>query len=262
MYTIDMNSSKSSYAESHVLNLLHAALDASSARYGPYQLHVAQVRMERDRLLLEMLKGDMVNLSGQVTSIEWEQKLIPIRIPIDKGITCYRIGLIDGRNQAEFSAIRTLAQLKRVPLGSGRQWSSTMTYRQAGFNVVEGTVGMHSMLAAGRFRFFPRAIDEAFHERDASLAFFPTVAVESSLALYVPLPRYFFIGGGQQRLAQRLEYGLQRLIADGGYDRIFHAAYDELIEKAGLRKRRIFRIDNPLLSPQTPLSNKAYWYVP
>ena len=49
---------------------------------------------------------------------------------------------------------------------------------------------------------------------------------------------------------------------DGRFDQLFHESYDGLIEKAGLRKRRIFHIDNPLLSPQTPLSNKAYWYNP
>lgn len=264
VYTIDMNSSKSHYSDNHIMRLMAAALEASKARYGPYELKVAQLRMERDRLLQEMLKGEMVNLSGQVTSLEWEQKLIPIRIPIDKGISCYRISLIDGRNQDLFSAVRTLAQLRALSLGAGRQWSLTATYRRAGFHVVEGSTSasLHSMLAAGRFQHFPRAIDEAVYEQAAYVPAFRTLSVERSLALYVPSPRYFFIGGGQRRLAQRLEYGLRQLVADGRYDQIFHEFYDGLIERVGLRKRRIFRIDNPFLSPQTPLDNQAYWYLP
>lgn len=264
IYTLDMNSSKSSFSDSHVQRLVTAALDASSAKYGPYEFRVAPLRMERDRLLQEMIKGELVNLSGQVTSQEWEQKLIPIRIPIDKGISCYRISLIDSRNQDLFNAVRTLDQLKHLSLGAGRQWSLTTTYKQAGFNVVEGSssAGLHSMLAAGRFQHFPRAIDEAIYEQEAYVPNFSTLSLERSFALYVPSPRYFFLGGGQKRLAQRLEYGMQLLIADGRFDHIFHEFYDGLIDKAGLRKRRIFRIDNPLLSPQTPLSNKAYWYTP
>lgn len=264
VYIIDMNSSKSNFSSSHILRLVTAALDASSAKYGPYEFRVAPLRMERDRLLQEMLKGELVNLSGQVTSQEWEQKLIPIRIPIDKGISSYRISLIDSRNQDLFSAARTLEQLKALSLGSGRQWSLTTTYKQAGFHVVEGTTsaGLHGMLAAGRFQYFPRAIDEAIHEQAAYVAGFPTLSVERSFALYIPSPRYFFLGGGQKRLAQRLEYGMQQLIADGRFDHIFHEFYDGLIEKAGLRKRRVFHIDNQLLSPQTPLSNKDYWYTP
>lgn len=265
VYLIDMNSSKSSYSDSHILRLVTAALDASSAKYGPYEFRVAPLRMERDRLLQEMLKGELVNLSAQVTSQEWEQKLTPIRIPVDKGISSYRISLIDSRNQDLFSAVRTLDQLKRLSLGAGRQWSLTTTYRQAGFQVVEGSTsaGLHSMLAAGRFQHFPRAIDEAIYEQAAYTLSFPTLALERSFALYIPSPRYFFLGGGQQRrLAQRLEYGLGILIADGRFDNLFHEFYDGLIEKAGLRKRRIFKLDNPQLPLQTPLSNKAYWYHP
>nr|WP_176645592.1 hypothetical protein [Duganella sp. SG902] len=264
VYIIDTNSSKSSYNDSHILHLVTAALDASSGKYGPYEFRVAPLRMERDRLLQEMLKGELVNLSGQVTSQEWEQKLIPIRIPIDKGISCYRIALIDGRQQDLFSAVRTLDQLRSLSLGAGRQWSLTATYKQAGFHVVEGanTAGLHSMLAAGRFQYFPRAIDEAIYEQAAYAPNFPTLSVERSFALYVPSPRYFFIGGGQRRLAQRLEYGLQQLLADGRFDHIFHEFYDGLIEQAGLRRRRIFRVENPALPSQTPLSNRGYWYDP
>lgn len=132
VYLIDMNSSKSSYSDSHILRLVTAALEASSAKYGPYQFRVAQLRMERDRLLQEMLKGELVNLSAQVTSPEWEQRLTPIRIPVDKGISSYRISLIDSRNQDLFNSIRTLEQLKALSLGAGRQWSLTTTYKQAG----------------------------------------------------------------------------------------------------------------------------------
>ena len=265
VYTVDMNSSKSQFSDSHILHLLHDALEASRSKYGPYQLKVAPLRMERDRLLQEMIKGELVNLSGQVTSQEWEQKLVPIRIPIDKGISCYRISLIDSRNQDLFSAVRNVEQLKALSLGAGRQWSLTTTYKQAGFHVVEGSTsaGLHSMLAAARFQHFPRAIDEAVYEQAAYQPGFPTLALERSFALYVPSPRYFFLGGPQQkRLAQRLEYGLQLLLADGRFDQLFHQFYDGLIDQVSLRKRRIFRLENALLSPQTPLSNKAYWYDP
>ncbi|WP_229263286.1 hypothetical protein [Duganella dendranthematis] len=68
--------------------------------------------------------------------------------------------------------------------------------------------------------------------------------------------------GHEAHIAQRLEYGMQLLIADGRFDQLFHQFYDALIDKVGMRKRRIFRLENPLLSPQTPLSNRAYWFDP
>ncbi|OEZ55366.1 hypothetical protein [Duganella sp. HH105] len=262
-YVIDLNSSKSDFYNSHIRRLLVAALDASSPKYGAYDIKISTLRVQRDRLMLEMMKAQDVNLSAQVTSPEWEQKLIPVRIPVDKGVSGYRISLIDGRDQADFTALRTLAQLKAMSMGAGRQWSSTVVFARNGFTVQTGatTSGLHRMLAAHRFQHFPRAIDEALFEREEYAPAFPQLALERSMAIYVPLPRYFFVGG-QPRLAQRLEYGLQLLVADGRFDQIFHEFYDGLIEKAGLRKRRLFRLDNPLLSPQTPLANKAYWYDP
>lgn len=263
-YTIDHNFSRPDYRDRYTLQVLRAALQASTAKYGPYELSISPLAMERDRLMFEMIKGNLVNLSAQITSPEWERNLIPIRIPIEKGLSGYRISLIDGRRQAQFSALTGLAQLKTLSLGAGRQWSSTAVFARAGFDVVPGnsTAGLHSMLAANRFVHFPRGVEEAVFEQEAYVGAFPALSIENSLAIYIPLPRYFFVAPGHERLAQRLEFGLQSLLADGRLDQMFHQAYDSLIEKVGLRKRRIFKLDNPLLSPQTPLSNKAYWYDP
>ncbi|WP_371867856.1 hypothetical protein [Pseudoduganella rivuli] len=261
---LDYNFSRNDTRDRYTLHLLTAALDASSTRFGPYLLRTATLGMERDRLLREMIKGELVNLSAQITSLEWERDLTPVRIPVDKGLAGYRISLIDGRRQAEFSAVRTLEHLKRIPLGAGRQWSSSTAFQRAGFSVVVGntTAGLHSMLAAGRFPHFPRGMEEALYERDQYIHAFPALALEESFAIHMPLPRYFFVTPGQARLAERLEYGLHLLLADGRFDRIFHDFYDSVIEQTGLRKRRVFRLDNPTLSPQTPLGHKAYWYDP
>ncbi|SFV02818.1 hypothetical protein [Pseudoduganella namucuonensis] len=264
LYTIDNNFSRPDTRDRYTRQLLQAALDASSAQFGPYQLRTSPLAMERDRLMQEMVKGTLVNLSAQITSVEWEQKLIPIRIPLDKGLSGYRVSLIDRRHQAQFDAVRTLEQLKRIPLGAGRQWSSTAVFQQAGFPVALGnsTPGLHSMLAADRFRHFPRGMEEAVFELMVHGPAFPELALERGFAIYMPLPRYFFVSPGQARLAERLEYGLRALIADGRFDQMFHEFYDAMIERVGLRKRRLFKLDNPLLTPQTPLSNKAYWYDP
>ena len=263
-YTIDYNFSRPNYRDRYTLQVLRAALQASSAKYGPYELSISPLLMERDRLMLEMVRGELVNLSAQISSLEWERKLIPIRIPIDKGLSSYRVSLIDGRRQAQFSAITSLSQLKALSMGAGRQWSSTAVFSGAGFDVVHGnsTDGLHSMLAANRFVHFPRGVEEVVFEHESHVAAFPALAIESGMAIYMPLPRYFFVAPGHQRLAQRLEYGLHLLINDGSFDKMFHQAYDGVIEKVALRKRRIFKVDNPLLSPQTPVNNKAYWYDP
>lgn len=263
-YRADFVFNNPDFRDRYALGVLRAALEASTEKYGPFELTFSPLIMERDRLMQEMAKSGMVNLTAQVTSEEWERKLVPIRIPIDKGFSGYRIFLIDGRRQARFSAVVGLPRLKELAVGSGRQWSSTPVLLHNGFKVVTGASvhNLQAMLAAERFLFFPRSVEEAVYEREAYAPAFQTLAIEEELALYMPLARYFFVAPGERRLAERLEYGMRALSADGRLDRLFHQAYDGLIEKVGLRKRRIFRLENPLLPPRTPLANKAYWYDP
>lgn len=263
-YMLDYNFGRSDYRDRYTLHLLTAALDASVLKYGPYEIRTSSLGMERDRLLQEMVKGDRVNLSAQITSPQWEESLIPIRVPVDKGLSGFRISLIDSRRQAQLSAVETLEQLKTLALGAGRQWSSTAVFLRAGFDVVPGnsTSGLHSMLGANRFLHFPRSIDEAIFEQKLYVQQFPALAIETSMTIYIPLPRYFFVAPNAPHLARRLDYGMHQLVADGRFDQIFHQFYDEMIAQVGLRKRRIFRLDNPFLSPKTPLANKAYWYDP
>ena len=75
-------------------------------------------------------------------------------------------------------------------------------------------------------------------------------------------PIYFFVSRGDTLLAQRLEKGLRMAIDDGSFDDYF---YNSPINKPifasnKLKGRKIFELNNPLLSPQTPLSELKLWY--
>jgi hypothetical protein len=52
------------------------------------------------------------------------------------------------------------------------------------------------------------------------------------------------------------------MIADGTYDRIFDKYQRHKIEQLHLKERRIFRINNPFLGPETPFNDKRLWFDP
>jgi hypothetical protein len=64
------------------------------------------------------------------------------------------------------------------------------------------------------------------------------------------------------RLAQRAEEGMRAMIADGSYDRIFDQHQRHKIERLQLARRRILRIENPLLGPETPFADRKLWFDP
>ncbi len=242
---------------SHILNI-------TEKEYGSAIIKQATEPMSRDRTLIELKRGASIHVMAEAPKPGWERDLIPIRIPIRKGIQGYRIFLIDKKNQPMLSKISTLSQLKKIATGSGQQWSTTRVLKENGFNVKEGASyeGLFNMLVRGRFVTFGRGINEAFIEFERHSNKFSALAVEQDLLLYIPLPTYFFVAPTKPDLAKRIESGLLVMISDGSFDKLFLEEFGDQIQEARLAHRRMFSIGNPNLSPETPLNIKKYWYHP
>ena len=195
---------------------------------------------------------------------DWEKRLIPIRIPIRKGIQGFRTFLILKKNQPMLSNITTLAALKKIPTGSGQQWSTTRVLKDNNFNVKVGNnyEGLFNMLVFNRFVTFGRGINETAVEFESHKDQFPELAIEKDLLLFIPLPTYFFVSPKHPKLAERIETGLSAMLEDGSFDALFNEEFGELIKKSNLQHRRMFKISNPNLSPETPLDIERYWYNP
>lgn len=244
--------------------LLDAVLRKSADKYGPYTIRNAPAYMHRERLLMEMKTGSGVNVTAKATRPDWEKELIPIRIPVDKGITEYRIAFINRLDQEKFSAINTLEDLQRLKLGVGHAWSSLAVYQATGFATVTGVdyEGLFKMLQADRFDYFPRALSEIFVEYADRKDTYPDLAIENSFMLYFPLPKYFFVSPANPKLAERIRYGMEMMIKDGSFDHLFMTYHSKMITDAKFCQRRIFRFKNPFLSRETPLNHKEYWFDP
>ncbi|WP_420474881.1 hypothetical protein [Noviherbaspirillum sp. ST9] len=248
-------------------DLLRLALEKTRSVYGPYELRPSDVGMSQARAAEEIHSGSgKVNIFARSTAVEHETRMLPVRIPLDKGLISYRVFLIRGGDQWRFSSIRTLDDLRKLSVGSFPTWTDTRVLRDAGFNVVTGESyeGLFRMLVANRFDFFSRSVDEAYREYDERKDALPAMKVEEGLLLYFPTTRYFFLQRSPEgeRYAARVEQGLNQMIKDGSFDVLFKKYKEPLIERANLRHRRIFRIPNPYLSRETPLSRRELWYDP
>lgn len=244
--------------------LLQAVLDRTAAEYGEAKIGYTESFLQRERALAELQKGNNIHVVAEATRPNFEENAIPVRIPILKGIMGYRVYLIDKNQQDSFSQAQDLDALKAIPHGLGAQWSITPVFKDAGFNVVTGNdyEGLFKMLTSGRFTAFSRGINEVFGELENRQGEFSDLSIENEIALHLPLPSYFFVSPKHPELAERIEKGLEMMIADGSFDRIFMEHNGELIKKANLQDRRIFSLTNPNLSAQTPLDRKDLWFDP
>ena len=247
--------------------VLRLALDKTRARYGSYDLHQSPIIMSPQRITQELQnRPGRINILARATDPELEKTFLPVRIPIDKGLLGYRIFLVRAADLPRFAAVRTLRDLQPMTAGQGKGWADIPILHAAGLSTVEGSTyeGLFAMLEAKRFDFFSRAADEATREYNERHTLNPTLAVEPTLMLHYPLPRYFFLRRDAEgrELAARITAGLEIMVRDGSLNELFYRYKNAIIEQADLKHRRVINIANPDLSPETPLSRSELWYDP
>ena len=246
--------------------LLGAALDHTRGRYGDYVLAPSDIADERPNAA-SLLHGEgRISVSVFTPRIEYAGKLIPVRIPIDRGVLGYRLLLIHAGDQAEFEAVRGLDDLKQVRFGALASWVDVAVMRQAGLTVVTGDSfdGLFKMLSARRFDVLSRGAGEIEHELETRGKTLPDIVLERTLVLHYPLPVYFWFRDDREgrRMAERVRTGLRAMLADGSFDALFHQEFDPLLAPLDLGHRRIIELDNPLLPAGEPLMEPSLWYVP
>lgn len=247
--------------------VLRTAMEKTSARFGPYKMHASRQPFSVSRLLQELSRPDgEINVIARATDLELEKNFQPIRIPIDRGLMGMRLLVVRKADLPRFTAVHTLNDLKRFSAGQGKGWVDEDVLIAAGISVVESPrpEPLYAMLEAGRFDFFPRALDEAARELREQRKARPGLAIEPTLMLHYPLPRYFFTRRDAEgdRLAARIKAGMETMVRDGTLAALFRQHKGRMIERAAIGKRRVIELQNPSLPPETPLQRSELWFKP
>lgn len=248
----------------YYIDMLRLALHKTSAINGAATLVMTNKTMRQNRTIEQLKLNKDIDVLWTMTSTKREAELQAIRIPLLKGLLGYRIFIIRKGEEARFSAIETLNDLKQLTAGQGRDWPDTKILRANGIKVIAGSSyqGLFGMLQHKRFDYFPRGVNEAWAE--VKIHADKNLVVEKKLLLQYPAPIYFFVNKENKQLADRLERGLRIAIKDGSFAQLFknHPANKEILQLTAIDKRRIFRLHNPFLPQATPLAEKALWYTP
>ena len=243
--------------------LLRAALDETSPKWGAYTIGTSGRVLNPARAEMQLKKSTEISIMTRASSAEREKTLLPIFIPLDKGLSGYRLFLTQAPTQGKLNSVRGLDDLKRFTIGQGINWIDTDILRNSGLVVVEGINydGLFSMLAAHRFDLFARGLNEIGPEYALGKVSNPALSIEKSLLLYYPTPRYYFFSRTPEgeRLAKRAEEGLRLMISNGKFDKHYLEFKRSLFVNLSLTGRRLIRLPNPYLSEATPLQDKTLW---
>lgn len=249
------------------LSLLREALERTTPEYGPFEMKTAGIKMNQLRQIDLLQTGHpLLDVIIKPTSIERERILMPVRIPLEKGLLGWRIMLIRRADQDALARTQGLDDLKQYTIGQGLGWGDVKILRHNGLTVLEGNAyeGLFKMLLSNRFDLFPRGMGEAFDEWDTRHEALPGLHVEETILLHYPFARYFWTARTARgmRLNQRITKGLESMIQDGFFDALFNAHYGEIIRRGRLRNRTLINLQNPDLPPATPLGRKELWFDP
>ncbi len=243
------------------IELLKLALSKTEKTYGPFELQKTKTKMQQDRCLKSLARRKYVDVVWSMTSIEREKELLPIRIPLQKGLLGHRIFIINQKDQPKFDKIRNFEDLQNLTAGQGHDWPDTIILRTNKLKVVTSSSydGLFNMLKIDRFDYFPRGVTEPWSEVEARKDL--NLVVEKKILLRYRAPEYFFVNNNNTQLAKRLEEGLRMAIKDGSFDEVFHKDPDviNVLKYAKIHNRMVFDLDNPFLPSLTPVNDKSLW---
>lgn len=227
---------------------------------GSYRVELSPTRMQQNRALVELQSGSgRIDIVGTMTSAEREEALLPVRIPMSRGLIGWRIGLVRADHKDLLRAVRTVDDLKRYTTAQGHDWPDLQILRHSGLKVHPVAVysGLFGMLNAGRIDWAPRSANEIW----AEAARHPELAIDPYIAIHYPTADYFFVNRNNPALAEAVRTGLEAALADGSFEQLFYLHYGRLLRNARFEQRLVIHLPNPLLTPQTPLKRKELWFT-
>lgn len=251
---------------SEVVDLIKTALLKTEKTHGSFILKPSSYVANQLRQVSEIKqnKEDRINLAWMDHHEGIEKELYPIYIPIQKGIVGYRVFLIRSDSSDNFSKDMTFADLQKLTNGIGPGWMNEEIFKLNKLNYTKGSdyEGLFAMLSAGRFDYFSRGINEAFVELEDRKNLYPNMKVEESVALHYRHPIYLYTSRQNIELHDRLEKGLNIMVEDGSFNRIFCKYNKASIEQANLKDRKLFKLKDNLHIPEAVSDRKELWFDP
>jgi len=243
--------------------LLELALTKTIETHGSFLINDSEIVSNQIRNWDNLANGENIDIIWIAENGELDEKFIPIRIPLLKGLLGYRVFLIRQADQPKFDAVTTLDGLRKLKAGYGHDWPDRWVLEHNGImpDVATKYELIFRKLLWERFDYFPRGVNEAWSEWETRRDSYPTMAVEKTIMLHYKLPIYFIVNKNNPQLAQRVEAGLQAALEDGSFDEIFWNYHNDIIMRANMKGRKLFRLENPFLPESTP-EDARYWFHP
>jgi hypothetical protein len=244
--------------------LIKDALEITRADYGDYQLRPYKSVTTSARNAQLMSEGQQLNLywtspGTPVASAE----VIEIPVDILNGLLGYRVCLTNQDAATDLSKVKNLQTLASIKIGQA-QWSDRAVYRANQLAIVDAPTfdSLFMMLSAKRFDCIAFGVDEVARIYETRKAQYPFLAIDSHLLIHYHYPVYFYVSKKHPLLAQRVALGLQRMQANGDFERLFYRYHSENLARLQLHKRNLVCLKSPYQQEHEPCTRPPVYLYP
>lgn len=248
----------------YAYQLLHKVLEVSEARYGPCELELVNNALSLKRIEHLLEQGEELHVGSFTVTQERDKRFEAVPIPISYGLRGYRLLLIKKGNQSKFEGIKDLQQLSTFTAGQGDGWADSSILQYNKLPVVEaGSIStIIDMLTYNRFDYFPRGALETVTELNKYID--KPVQLEAGLVLIYPSLSVFYVNKANEKLKERLAFGLNILFESGQFRQFFenNQTAKTALDILDLNNRTSLFLCNPYLPDWVPLNKQEYWLQP
>ncbi|RZD22831.1 transporter substrate-binding domain-containing protein [Pseudoalteromonas sp. MEBiC 03485] len=239
------------------LILLRTALERSGYNF---TLTPSPRLLGQNRVLREIATGTGINVYWSMTNTEREKMLLPLRIPIFKGLFGWRLMFTTKRQLPYLSQIKTYDDLKNIIFIQGQHWPDTDILKGNNLTVAtsQDFESLFVMLDKGRGQLFPRSILE-IEEEKANFEKKIDLVVLPQLMLKYKSPIYFFFNKDKPEIAKAVNEGLKVMRKNGEFDELFFKYNRDFIKNAHVHDKIIIELNNNELPRLTPVEDKSLW---
>lgn len=233
------------------LELLISALDATKDEYGPYELLPTKQYREKD-LEQALFAGQDVDIVSLPPSKEREKRLLPVFVPLTRGLLGMRVCVIHPKFKNLFSSLTQLEDFNKqgVTMVVGSDWQDRKIIEAAGLKTQTRPllIDLFALIDESSPKCFSRSLNEIDGELEKIEEF--NLTTDSFVLLDYDLPSLFFVTPKKPELANRISKGLERLIQNKDYFKIFWRHYRSVFKIHHVRSRKILHLPNPNLSDE------------
>lgn len=232
----------------YFIHLLDAALAATEAEYGAYQLMPVDIEIIQGRQFIELQKGTF-DLFWTMTTPGREQDALAVQQPLIKGAYGIRLLVVQHADIAKMAQITSLPELAKLVALSGADWPDSAILRfnwlTVETNIADGK--LYQTLQQKPGYYFPRGLLEAGPELAAADK--AQLSIVRHIVIRYPATMKFFVAKQNSALAQRLTAGLEILKQNGRFDDIFYqfAPHAAVLSQLQLQGARLLELNSPFI---------------